>query len=188
MIEIKGSVVNDTINSVKKHYGQEAYNTVVGLLKGVAREVFEKGPIAPTSWYPLDAFVEFLELDLKVTANGNEEELIKRSEVLFEQELTGIYRAFLKLGTPEFVLRVISTVNRTYFRGLAIEASLPAAGKAVLKYIGFERRHRLVGLSIIGFYRKALSISGAKDIKAEFTTPIEDDKGYCELVLSWTAK
>jgi len=48
--------------------------------------------------------------------------------------------------------------------------------------------HRLIGLSIIGFYRKALEISGAKDVKAEFTTSIEEDKGYCELVLNWNDK
>jgi len=188
MIEIKGSVVRDAIKSIKANYGEQAYDTILGLLKKETRSQFEKWSIMPMSWYPLDAFVEFLEMDLKVTAHGNEQELIKRSEAIFEQQLSGIYKAFIRFGSPGFVLNVISTVNRTYFRGVGIEVNLPSAGKAVMRYTGLEKQHRLMGFSIIGFYRKALEISGAKDVKAEFTTSIEDGKGYCELAVSWGEK
>jgi hypothetical protein len=71
---------------------------------------------------------------------------------------------------------------------VGVEVNLPSPGKAVVKYTGFAKQHRLIGLIIIGFYRKALEISGAKDVKAGFTTSIEDDKGYCELLLSWRGK
>jgi hypothetical protein len=188
MIEIKGSAVGDSIRAVKARCGEQAYNTIVSQLKGEGRSLFEKGSIMPMSWYPLDAFVEFLETDLAVTAHGNEEELIDRSEAVIEQQLSGIYRLFVKLGSPGFVLNRVSTVHQTYFRGVDITVSLPEPGKAVLRYTGFEKRHRLIGKIIIGFYRKALEISGAKDVRAEFSTPIEDGKGYCELVLSWTDK
>jgi hypothetical protein len=188
MVEVKGTVVRDSIKAVKARHGEQAYADIVGLLKGETRSLFEKGSVMSIGWYPLDAFVEFLEMDLKVTAQGNEQELIRRSEVIIEQELKGIYRVFVKLGSPRFVLNRISTVHQTYFRGVEIEVSLPASGNAILKYTGFERRHRLIGLSIIGFYRKALEISGAKNVKAEFATKIEDDKGYCELLVTWSDK
>lgn len=188
MIEVKGTVVSDSVKAVKSRYGEQAYVNIVSLLKGETRSLFEKGPIMPVSWYPLDAFVEFLEMDIKVTAQGNEQELIRRSEVIIEQELKGIYKVFVKLGSPRFVLNRISTVHQTYFRGVAIEVTLSSPGRASLKYTGFERRHRLIGLSIIGFYRKALEISGAKNVSAEFATKIEDDKGYCELLLTWSDK
>lgn len=188
MIEIKGAVVNEAIKSIKARHGDQTYNTIVGLLKRETRALFEQASILPTSWYSLDAFVQFLEMDLKVTAQGNERELIKRSEELIERQLRGIYKLFIRLGSPEFVLNRISVVHRTYFQGVSIEASLPSAGKAIVKYTGFEKQHRLIGLSIIGFYRKALEISGAREIKAEYTTSIEEDKGYCELILSWSGK
>jgi hypothetical protein len=59
---------------------------------------------------------------------------------------------------------------------------------ARIKYIGFEKQHRLIGLSLIGFYKKALEISGAKDIKTMFITSIEQGKGFCELEITWTHK
>ena len=188
MIEIKGSAVRDTIKAVKERFGDQIYDSILNLLKEETRSIFKNESVMPMTWYPLDAFVEFLEMDLRVTAHGDEQELIKRSEILFERQLGGIYRAFIKLGSPSFVLNVNATVNRTYFRGVDIEVNMPSPGKAIMKYTGFEKQHRLIGMSIIGFYRKALEISGAKDISAEFITAIGDDKGYSELGLNWKDK
>ena len=188
MIKIKGIAVSDTIKAVKAQYGDQTYNSIVDLLKGETRELFEAPAILVSSWYSLDAFVEFLEMYLKVTAQGNEQELIKRSEVLIERQLSGIYKWFVKWGSPEFVLNRIATVHRTYFQGVDVEVSVPSPGKAIVKYTGFAKQHRLMGPIIIGFYRKALEISGAKDVKAAYTSSIEDDKGYCELILTWRGK
>ena len=188
MIKIKGTAVSDMIKAVKAQYGDQTYNTIVDLLKGETRALFERPFILPSSWYSLDAFVQFLEMYLEVTAQGNEQELIKRSEVLIKRQLTGIYKWFVKLGSPEFVLNRISIVHRTYFQGVDVKVSLPSPGKAIVKYTGFAKQHRLIGLIIIGFYRKALEISGAKEVKAEYTSSIEDDKGYCDLILSWRGK
>ena len=188
MIKIKGTAVNDTIKAVKAQYGDQTYNSIVDLLEGETRAVFEQPFILPSSWYSLDAFVQFLEMYLKVTAQGNEQKLIKRSEVLIERQLSGIYKWFVKWGSPEFVLNRIAVVHRTYFQGVDVEVSVPSPGKAIAKYMGFAKQHRLMGPIIIGFYRKALEISGAKDVKAAYTSSIEDDKWYCELILTWRGK
>jgi hypothetical protein len=189
MVEVKGAVLRDSIKAVKVvRHGDQKYNTIVGQLKGETRTLFEQETILPTSWYSLDAFVEFLEIDIKVTAHGNEQELVKWTEMVVERQLSGIYKVFIRLGTPHFVLNRLAVIHQTYFRGVAIEVSLPSTGKATIKYTGFAKQHRLVGLIIIGFYRKALELSGAKEVTAKFTTSIEDDKGYCELSLSWSGK
>ncbi|HUI31174.1 MAG TPA: hypothetical protein VLX91_13260 [Candidatus Acidoferrales bacterium] len=188
MVQVKGSAVSDAVKAVKNNFGEQAYNTILGMLKDETRAIFEKGSIMQVSWYSLDAFVEFLEMDLKVTAHGDEKELIKRSEAVIERELSGIYKLFVRLGSPGFVLNRIMTVHQTYFQGVNVEVSEQTAGRAVLRYTGFEKRHRIIGYSIIGFFRKALEISGAQDVRAEFTTAIEEGKGFCELVLWWSGK
>jgi hypothetical protein len=43
-----------------------------------------------------------------------------------------------------------------------------------------------VGLTIIGFFKKALELSGAKDVLTHFSTPIEEGKGYAELSVAWS--
>ncbi len=58
-------------------------------------------------------------------------------------------------------------------------------GKALLKYTGFEKQHRIMGFALIGFFNKALEISGAKNVAIHFATPIEDCKGYSVLFIAW---
>ena len=84
------------------------------------------------------------------------------------------------------MLKRISLVHMTYFNGVNIEIMSMKPGRAVIRYTGFEPQHRLMGFSIIGFYWKALEVSGAKDVEASFPTPIGDAKGYAELVVTWS--
>ncbi|HUI30218.1 MAG TPA: hypothetical protein VLX91_08365 [Candidatus Acidoferrales bacterium] len=186
MIEIKGSVIRDSIESIKKRNGEDVYDNIVGRLNDETKKVFEN-IVLSSSWYRLDDFVRFLEQDLLQTANGHENELIKRSETLIEKQLKGLYKFFIKLGSPEFVLNRSSMVFETYFRGISVNVKM-GNNRATLTFTGFEKQHRLMGFSIIGFYTKALEMSGAKDVNMRYVTLIESNKGYCEFELTWTGK
>jgi hypothetical protein len=188
MVEIKGSAIVDSIKAVKLRSGDEAYGKILAALSQETRNFFEKTIILSSNWYPLDAFVQFLEADIKLTANGNEKELIGRSEAIIEKQLRGIYKMAVKLGSPEFVINRIATTHEAYFKGVSIEASMVNPTKAKVKYTGFNKQHYLIGFSIIGFYKKALEISGAKNVNAVYITSIEQNIGYCELEITWTNK
>jgi hypothetical protein len=56
----------------------------------------------------------------------------------------------------------IAAVHATYFHGVPIEVQLQGQGKAMIKYKGFQKHHRIMGFAIIGFFKKALEISGRK--------------------------
>jgi len=184
MVQIKGSSVQETISQIKRRTGDDSFNKILGLLDPEARKLFE-GEIFASSWYSLDCFVRFLEVEIKVLANGNEEMITRGSEAVAERQLRGIYKAFVKLGSPEFVIKRVAAVHATYFQGVPIEVEVPAHGIAKVTYKGFEKQHRLMGLAIIGFFRKALEISGAKDVSVRFAVPIEEGKGFAELAITW---
>jgi hypothetical protein len=185
MVQIKGTAVLDTIRLVKERAGENGYNKVVGLLDEETRKVFV-GEVFSSSWYPLDAFTHFLEVEIRESANGNTDVLIKGSEAVIERQLRGIYKVFVKLGSPEFVLKRIAAVHATYFNGVDVKVEMMGPGSATIRYTGYEKQHRIIGFAIIGFFRKALEISGAKNVKAGFATPIEAGKGYAELAISWS--
>jgi hypothetical protein len=121
-----------------------------------------------------------------VLADGKEEMITRGSEVVIEKQLRGVYKAFVKFGSPEFVIKRIAAVHATYFQGVPIEVHLQGPGKALVRYTGFERQHRIMGFAIIGFFKKALEISGAKDVVLRFTVPIEEGKEFAELSISWS--
>ncbi|HUL59829.1 MAG TPA: hypothetical protein VLU43_11165 [Anaeromyxobacteraceae bacterium] len=184
-VTIKGLAVLDSVNAIKARSGDQGYERIVATLDDDARGLFRR-VVLPTTWYPLDAFVRLLGADVRETAGGNERVLIERSEVVIDKQLRGIYRLFVKLGSPEFVLKRIAIVHMTYFTGVQIENTSLTPGRAVIRYTGFEPQHQLIGYTLIGFYRKALQISGAKNVQVGFSTPIGDGKAYAELVATWS--
>src|ERR1700675_5053152 len=185
MVQIKGSAIKETITQIKSRSGEDALQKILGLLDEETRTICQ-GEIYSSSWYPLDVFTRFLEVEIRVLADGREEMITRGAEVVIEKQLRGIYKAFVKLGSPEFVIKRIAAVHATYFEGVPIEVQLEGQGKALIKYTGFEKQHRIMGFAIIGFFRKALEISGAKDVEIHFATPIDEGKPYSELSISWT--
>jgi hypothetical protein len=183
MAEIKGTVLIDTLQAIKARAGEPEVAKILAQLDGEGKAVFG-GLISPSSWYPLDIFVDFLEADIRETASGNREVLIARSEKVIEGQLHGIYKVFVKLGSPEFVIKRISAVHSTYFRGVQIIPEIED-NRAVIKYVGFKSGHAIMGYVILGFYRKALEICGAKDVRVNFTIPISAGAEYAELIITW---
>jgi len=184
MVQIKGSAIKETIEQIKRRSGDAAFQKILGLLDEETRKVLE-GEIFSSTWYSLDLFTRFLEIEIRVLADGNEEMVTRGSEAVIERQLRGIYKAFVKLGSPEFVIKRIAAVHATYFQGVPIEVQVEENNRAVVKYTGFEKQHRIMGFAIVGFFKKALEISGAKDVAIYFSIPIEEGKGYSELTIGW---
>src|SRR5580693_438752 len=185
MVQIKGSAIKETINQIKSRNGEEALQKILGLLDEEARTICQN-EVFSSSWYPLDVFTRFLEVEIRVLADGKEEMVTRGSEAVIERQLRGIYKAFVKLGSPEFVIKRIAAVHATYFQGVPIEVNLLGNGKALIKYTGFEKQHRIMGFAIIGFFKKALEISGAQNVVIYFATPIEEGKESADLSISWS--
>jgi len=183
LADIKGTVLLDTFAAIKARAGEGELARIIERLSGETRAIFEK-PIHLSNWYPLDAFVEFLEADVQVTANGDRTVLTKRSEKVIEAQLQGIYKIFVKLGSPGFVINRISAVHATYFRGVEIIPEVQNHS-AIIKYVGFQKRHNILEYTIPGFFRKALEISGAKNVALKFTVPISQGGPFSELTISW---
>lgn len=183
MAQIKGTVLLDTIAAIKARAGESEFTKIVQGLSGEARTLFE-GSIYSSTWYPLDAFVDFLEVDIQQTANGDREVLTERSEKVIEKQLSGIYKIFVKVGSPGFVIKRISAVHATYFEGVEIIPEMENH-KAVIKYVGFQKHHAIMEYAIIGFYRKALELCGAKEVALHFSVPIAEGDAYSELKIRW---
>ena len=184
MVTIKGTVILDSIRAVKEREGEQVYAEIIRLLDEDTRRVFQGG-IFDTAWYPLDAFVRFLAVDLQETAGGNERVLIARSEVVVEKQLRGLYRVFARLSSAESVIRRLTGIHRTYFEGVTIDFKTTGSTQATVRYVGFEPQHRLMEYALIGLYRKALELSGAKQVSTGFTASSGQGKGYWGLALSW---
>lgn len=152
MVQIKGSAIKETINQIKSRAGEEAFQKILGLLDEETRTICQNEVFSST-WYPLDVFSRFLEVEIRVLADGKEEMVTRGSEAVIERQLRGIYKAFVKLGSSEFVIKRIAAVHATYFQGVPIEVQLQGHGKAVVRYTGFEKTY--YGIRDYGIFQES---------------------------------
>lgn len=183
MVQIKGATILGSLDRVREHHGEEGINKIIDQLHDEDKAIF-KSVILASQWYPLTAFTHFLEADVKLFYGGDPKGLITSTEEVVERQLRGIYKIFVRIGSPEFVIKGMSAVHKSYFKGVELKSDV-STGRYVGRYIGYEQAHGIIQYSILGFFRKAMTISGAKNVRAEVITPLSQGKGYLEIVVVW---
>src|SRR5229473_5605371 len=88
MVQIKGSAIKETINQIKSRAGEEALQKILGLLDEETRTICQN-EVFSSSWYPLDVFTCFLEVEIRVLADGKEEMVTRGSEAVIDQCAVG---------------------------------------------------------------------------------------------------
>jgi hypothetical protein len=186
MVKIKGSVILDAVTWARQKYGSKKMDQLISLMNTEAKITF-RGEITRTAWYPMEVFINYIEVELAELFQGNTKYLVEITGEPVEKQLRGVYRMLIKLGSPEFLIKRLPVVTDTYFQGIEVKLKIVAPGKATVQYFGFERQHAVIEYVIAGFYKKALEISGAKNVNVEFTTSIKEGKGYSELTVTWAS-
>jgi hypothetical protein len=185
MAQIIGSAVLNTFAAIKARHGEQGLAKILAQLDGEAKRIFTS-PIEPWKWYPLDSFVEFLEADIRETAEGDRRVLIERSKKVVESQLRDIESIVVTIDSPKFVINRVAVIHGTQLQGVQIIPEIEDGSRATIKYIGFAKHHDIFEWILIGFYLKALEMCGAKDISANFTVPISAGGAYSEITITWT--
>jgi hypothetical protein len=180
--QIKGTALIDSIAALQRRKGPHALEEVLERLRPSWRELF-RAALSPSGWYSLDVFAEFLRCTIQPGEPATL--LAQRSEAAIEHQLRGIYRMFVKLGTPTFVLKRMAVIHQTYFRGVTIEVESIGKRHAFVRYAGFRPQHEILEHVIVGFFRKALELSGARGCFVNVVTPIASGRRVAEFELNW---
>jgi hypothetical protein len=184
MVEIKGIPIIDSLEAVRRRDGQEALDRITQQLDGDAKRLME-AKLLPNAWYSLDAFAKFLEVDVRLTAGGNESLLVGRAEAVVEHQLRGVYKVFARLSSPHSILKRLATIHSTYFRNAEVRFESTGERQAIVEYGGFMSQHRIMRPVLVGFYRKALEVCGAKAASVSFLPPGPDGAPSWALRLTW---
>jgi hypothetical protein len=139
-----------------------------------------------SGWYPLDDYTALLEAYIREVDGGDPRALIERAEKVLERQLGGVHRLFIRLGSPESLVRKVAAAQATYFRGSEVSVVSCGKGRALVRYLGFARNHQPIEHAIVAFYRKGLKLAGAQDVQARFTVSMALGTGVSETELTWS--
>jgi hypothetical protein len=182
---VKGSVLIDAIAVVRNRYGDAGLQAVLVALDAETQEVL-RGKLLANDWYPLDVMTSFMAAGVRIHSGGDESVIVDRAERVIERQLGGIYRIFIRLGSPEHIIRRLGGIHQTYFEHVDVAPLFTEERRARVRYTGFGPQHRIMEPAIVGFYRKALQLSGAKDVTARITAPLSEQNRVLEVEIAWS--
>jgi len=174
-MEIKGSAVKVTYDYVKNYF-PDRLNEWIQSLPNESKTIFQK-PIYATEWFPLSESVIIPTRQVGVMFfNSNEIEAgLAIGRYSAEMALKGIYKIFVRISTPQFVLSRATSVFSTYYNHAEITIIETSSNKAILDFNQFERKDELIMHRVSGWIEKTLDITLKKSIKMNLVSRYEGD-------------
>lgn len=185
-MEIKGSAVKATLDFVKDKYGSR-YNEWVRLLPEKSRSIIEQ-PIYATTWYSLTDSViiptqKVADLFYAGNATKAASEIGRYSA---DVALKGIYKIFVRVSSPHFVLSRASSIFATYYQPSDIRVIESLDKKAVLQLSKFHPNDKLIMSRIAGWIEKTLEITLKSALKVDVENHIEGSVLTSKITVIWS--
>ncbi|HAN77838.1 MAG TPA: hypothetical protein DCQ31_08735 [Bacteroidales bacterium] len=159
-MKIKGTAVSVTPEFIKKFFPAK-YNEWIQSLPYESLKILNN-PIFATDWYSLyDAVIAPTEIAGLVLFGGNKA-LAAREIGKYSGEiaLQGIYKIFLRITAPGFVLGRATNVFSSYYDDAQIVVIEKSDKHTVLQFSGFSGKESLIIERIAGWIQKALDLTG----------------------------
>ena len=184
---IKGSVLITRLNLLKNQGGVERLQQVLQRLPAADRKVLE-GVIMPIGWYPLELN---LRLDGAIadvlSPKDRSKAFVDMGRASAEQNLNGPHHVFIRKGDPHFLLSHAPEIYRLYYAVGSRTYEKIGPKTAVLRTMGAESVTEADCLTIIGWYQRAIEMSGGRDVRIDHPKCRARGNGHCEYHCSWDA-
>ena len=183
-MKVKGSVVKSIDDFVKEKYPEEHKNWRNGLSDD-SKKIYDNSIFA-TEWYPMqDAVIAPTELYSSMTNNNVNSIVWKGGEYSAEVALTGIYKVFVLIASPEFLMKRARKILAAFYTPAEIDI-VESHSKGMLIHIT-----RITGKTGIlenrmgGWMKKALEICGCKELDIQIGKAISRGDAYTEYTIKW---
>ncbi len=180
----KGTTVKSIQNFVKDKWPNK-YNDWLENLPPESRKVLE-GTILATQWYPLKEGAVLPTYHLKMFYDNNSLKAAwEAGRHSAESSLTGVYKIFVKLANPGYIIKRASKIMATYYENAILETGETTKNSVALNITKFEDLDKMIEHRIAGWIEKALELSGCKDIKIRITKSMTKGDAISEYKVSW---
>lgn len=184
-MNIKGTALKVIPKFIKDKFGKENFEKWLNSLDPEAKELYS-GIILSSNWYSLDAmYLAPVQKMCDLFYNGDVKGALEAGAYDAENALSGMYKIFVRLGSPEFLIKRATVVFPTYYQGSAMDIISIGNGKAILRITKFGKMHKINNYTIKGWMVKALEISGSINPTVDVTKSIAEGDEYTEFVLNY---
>ena len=182
-MEVKGTAVGSIPEFVRKNFGSR-FDEWFGSLSSASSEIM-KGSLA-SSWYPLqEAVVEPTQKICDLFYSGKEKGAWDAGRFSADHGLKGVYKVFVKMGSPEFLISRASKVFASYYRPCEIKVADHTSKRSVVHIVQFPQPNKLIESRIAGWMERALEISGCMQPRLKIHRSLAKGDSVTEFIAEW---
>jgi len=181
---IKGQSCLTARKFITERFGADGFNDLLSALDD-GLSAFFSGKIMPSLWCPEKNFVAFLVAAEKKFDPSMQELLFEMGRYSATKSISTVYRIFLRLGDPAFIIARAGRVWSQLHNHARLEVLDAGDKRAKARLYGYTPAHKAFCRYLSGYFTGVLELSGARDISVTEAACVCDGAGYCEFQAVW---
>ncbi len=184
MQQIKGSVLKARLGFVEERFGQDRLAAVLEALPEDDRK--ELRQILTVKWYPFDLGKRLDRAIVEALGGGDATFFERLGEASAEKNLGTLHKGFLTHGRPHDFLAQAQAIYSLYYQTGRREYERVGEREGLLTTHEAETFSAPDCSTVVGWYRKALEMCGAKGVTVREEECRARGGAVCRYRVSWT--
>lgn len=182
-VRCKGNWLASRPRFVRERLGESGVDRVAQRLEPEQRKLFLKPPLSFT-WAPIRNLYLIDEVITEEVMGGHVEGMVDFGEAIASYDINILYRAFFRMGSPEFFLaRSHLIFNQYVSAGNVRTTTSKGQGETQITELCMPRY--MCRFGIAGYLRGAIVAAGGKGIQVEHTRCVHDGDTMCVYQCTW---
>lgn len=183
-MQIKGLILHAREEFVKEHFGEDAWESVLEALSEEDRAVL-RDIVITGKWYPFEVGEHLDHAIVEVLGGGDESVFEEVGAKSATRSLTKVHKSFLTPGDPQAFMRKADMIYKFYYDTGRREYEETGMKSGVLTTYDAETYSGPDCLTVIGWYKEALKMCGARNVKAVEEECRAKGGSCCRYRFSW---
>ncbi len=182
--QVKGNLVLSRRWYLAERLGASALSQVMYALPDDARKLLEN-QVMPFFWYD---FGLLLDVDLAIidlTMSGSSERMFGFGLVLGAHDVGTVYRVFLSIASPAFVLKKVAALGSLYFKESTLSFTPAERQAGRVELVGRCMPRYMCHFGISGWLTAVLEAANARNVAVEHTRCVHSGAERCQWQCRW---
>ncbi len=184
-MKIKGNILKSRIGFVRERFGEDGWQRVRDALPPEDARLLS-GIITNSTWYPFDLGRHLDEAIVSTVGHGSSAVFEDLGRASAQENLNGVHRGLLAPGDPEGFMRKAQMIYRFYYDVGDRTWESTGPGSGVLTTRGAETYSEADCATVIGWYKEALAMCGAKAVRIVEESCRGRGDDACRYRVSWS--
>jgi len=182
--KIKGSILKSRLEFVRKEFGEAGLSRIMDNLPEEDQKIL--GRLVTVAWVDFAVGKRLDDAIVKELGGGSTRVFERLGEASAEVNLATLHSAFLAPGDPQAFLAKAPQIYRLYYDVGWREYQATGEREGVLTTHDAETFSKPDCLTVVGWYRKALEMCGAKNVRIMEEECRATGGGVCKYRVSWS--